>query len=206
VHCAWRKHGEPVCTVLAEFDSQDALHAAEISAISEFGTMSPDGYNVSTGGDTAPSINPEVAAKISARAKGRKYKDTSSWVESTTEMWKDENYRKKVLNGIQTFWTDDKRKARSEISKRIWADRKAAGWVMPEATKEKLRGKNFSAETRAKMSDAAKGKPKAPRTDKTRKKLSESTAASWANPEIKKRRSEAIREALAAKRANQLVK
>jgi len=206
VHCAWRKHGEPVCTVLAEFDSQDDLHAAEIAAISEFGTMSPDGYNVSIGGDTAPSINPEVAAKISARAKGRKYKDTSSWVESTTEMWKDESYRKKVSIGLKAAWSDEMRKSAGERLKARWERRKAEGWVMPEATKKKLREKNFSAETRAKMSDAAKGKPKAPRTDKTRKKLSESTAASWANPEIKKRRSEAIREALAAKRANQLIK
>src|SRR5258707_2123341 len=67
VHCAWRAHGEPLIEVLGQYDNIEALHAAEITAIQECGTLSPGGYNVSYGGDTAPSTRPEVAAKISAK-------------------------------------------------------------------------------------------------------------------------------------------
>jgi len=198
VHCAWRAHGRPVVEVLAEFDSQEELHAAEIAAIAKLNTGCPHGYNVSLGGDTAPSKNPEVAAKIAARATGRKHTDTAVWVASTAEMWKSDEYRKKVLDGVNAYWTDERRAAVSEKRKAVWAKRKADGWTMPESTKEKLRGRKRSDVTRQKMSDAAKGKPKAPRSDETRAKLSAAIARSWANPDIREKRSSAIRAAKAA--------
>src|SRR5512137_1465728 len=66
VHCAWRKHGKPDITVVAEFNTQDELHAAEKAAIIAVGTLVPNGYNVAYGGETAPSKNPDVAAKIAS--------------------------------------------------------------------------------------------------------------------------------------------
>lgn len=70
---------------------------------------------------------------------------------------------------------------------------------MPEATKEKMRGKVFSEETRAKMSAAAKGKPKAPRTEATCAKLAENTKRQWSDPELKAKMGAAISEALKTK-------
>lgn len=75
VHKAWRAHGEPTVSVLCQCESHEELHKAEIEAIAANGTLSPDGYNLSFGGETAPSINPDVARKISASLKGREFSE-----------------------------------------------------------------------------------------------------------------------------------
>lgn len=68
---AWRKHGAPTLTVLAIVD--DAyLCETERRAIAVFGTLSPGGYNLTVGGESSPAKHPEVRAKMSAAAKGRK--------------------------------------------------------------------------------------------------------------------------------------
>lgn len=71
VYNAWRKHGEPTLTVLATLSESDML-AAEKRAIVDHGTRWPNGYNFTDGGDTPPSLDKAVAAKISAALKGRK--------------------------------------------------------------------------------------------------------------------------------------
>ena len=68
---AWRKHGAPALTVLAIVDDADLLET-EKRAIAVFGTLSPGGYNLTEGGDANPSKHPEVRAKMSAAATGRK--------------------------------------------------------------------------------------------------------------------------------------
>jgi hypothetical protein len=188
VHCAWRKYGEPEITVVAEFDTQDELHAAEKAAIIAVGTLAPQGYNVAYGGDTAPSKNPEVAAKIADKATGRKYSDVSSWVDASTRRWKDADYRKKVSDGLKATWTDEKRAERSEQSKRVWQERKASGYAMPETTKQKLAAYERTPETRAKMSESAKARKREPRDDETKQKIAGKTASSWQNPEVRAKR------------------
>ena len=195
VHCAWRKHGEPIVTVLAEFDTHDELHVAEIGAIISFGTLAPNGYNVSFGGDTAPSKNPEVAEKIAKKATGRKYSDTSSFAKASIKQWEDEEYRQKVVEGVKASWTDDKRKARSEKSKEFWKKRKESGWVMSESQKEKLRNKVVTDEARRNMSIAAKSKQRVQHSEKTRAKISENTAKAWKDKSITEKRVKAIKAA-----------
>lgn len=179
VHCAWRQHGDPIVDVIGVFDTQDELNAAERATIAALNTLAPNGYNISRGGDMAPSTNPEVAAKIAAKAKGRKHKDTTVWAKSSLEKWKSEGYRQKVLEGVARSWTPEARAARSELSKAAWARRKEAGWTMPESTKEKLRKKVFSEETRAKMSESARKRKRAPVSDATRQKHSERMKQLW---------------------------
>ena len=48
------------------------LQDLEIAAIQAFRTRSPSGYNLTAGGQTSPSREPEVRAKISAAMAGRK--------------------------------------------------------------------------------------------------------------------------------------
>jgi hypothetical protein len=158
VHCAWRRYGEPEITVVGTFQSADDLHKAEIALIAELGTCAPNGYNVSLGGDTAPSKNPAVAAKIAEAAKGRKHKDTSVWAASTAKQWEDPEYRAKVMSGLKASWNDKKREEISIRSKAMWAKRKAEGWVVSESTREKMRNKIISDESRAKMSASAKNR------------------------------------------------
>jgi len=179
VHCAWRKHGEPVVSVVAEFETQAELHAAEKASIIAVGTLAPNGYNVSYGGDTAPSTNPDVAAKISQKAKGRKYADTSAWSNALNLRWESAEYRQKVSDGLKALWTDERKAERSEQSKKIWAERKANGWKMPESTKQKLAQKVVTAETRERMSASAKARKREPFSVETRKKISENTTRIW---------------------------
>lgn len=68
---AWRKHGEPQVVVLAILEASQ-LHESEVRAIKAFGTLAPDGYNATIGGEVSPSSSPEVRAKISASLTGKK--------------------------------------------------------------------------------------------------------------------------------------
>jgi len=188
VHCAWRKHGEPVITVLAEFETHDELHAAEIAAIAELGTMSPNGYNVSIGGDTAPSKNPKVAAKIAVKAKGRKIKDTTRVADATRRKWQDDGYRQKVSDGLKAFWTDERKEQRSKQSKDAWCKRKESGYVMSDETKQKLASYERTAETRAKMSASAKRRPAPKLNAEAQVRQAAGVARSWADPEIRAKR------------------
>lgn len=63
VHKAWRKHGEPVMTVLAVVEDRD-LAETEIRAIKEFNTLVPNGYNMTPGGEDSPMLVPEIKAKL----------------------------------------------------------------------------------------------------------------------------------------------
>jgi len=196
VHCAWRKYGEPEISVVAEFQTQDELHAAEKASIIAVGTLAPQGYNVAYGGETAPSKNPDVAAKIAEKATGRKFDDTSAWAEATTKLWQSDDYRKKVSTSLKASWTDERRAARSEHFKQVWQKRREAGHSMSTETKKKLASYERSPETRAKMSAAAKARVRGPRSDETKQKIAAKTAASWQDPEIRQKRSEAIKAAL----------
>jgi len=158
VHCAWRMHGEPQVEILATFETQDELHAAEISAIVDHRTLSPNGYNISYGGDTSPLKNPEVAKKVAAAAIGRKYQDKARFVDAAKKLWESAEYREKVSASLKACWTPEMREKRSEISKAMWAKQKLAGWEMPESHKSKLAGRVFSDETRRKMSVSAKAR------------------------------------------------
>jgi hypothetical protein len=188
VHCAWRKYGEPAITVAAEFETQAELHAAEKVAIIALGTLAPQGYNVAYGGETAPSKNPDVAAKISAKATGRKYADVSSWVKASIELWKNQDYRKKVTESLKATWTDEMRLARSMQTKLAWKERIKSGYVMPESTKQKLADYKRTPETRAKMSQAAKERTRPARDESTKQKISGKTTSSWQDPVIRAKR------------------
>lgn len=197
VHCAWRKYGEPLIEVIGEFDSPESLHKAEIDAIRDQSTLAPEGYNVGIGGETAPSKSPSVKAKISATSKGRVHSiEVKAFIaENSKNNWTNDEYREKVSSGLKASWTDEMRKAAGERSKARWEKRKLDGWVMPDSQKDKLKAKIVSEETRAKMSAAAKGKKKAPRSQATKDKLSESTKRAWQDKELSARRVRSIKSA-----------
>lgn len=53
VHAAIREHGDPTLSVLAQVEDSE-LHAAEVKAIAEWGTLHPEGYNMTAGGVGGP--------------------------------------------------------------------------------------------------------------------------------------------------------
>lgn len=197
VHNAWRKYGEPKFEIIGEYESQEDLHQAEIKAIKEYNTLIPNGYNISKGGDTAPSKNPIVAAKISELAKGRSHtkKTKKLLTKKLKERWQDPEYQEKVSKGLKKAWTPEMKKERSKFFKEMWARRKAEGWKMPESTKEKLRNKTFSEETLKKMSEAAKKRVRKPMTQEQCQAISERVKKDWQNKELSERRIKAIRKA-----------
>lgn len=71
VHNAWRKHGEPEVELLW-FGDLELIRELEVDAIIYFGCRVPGGYNISSGGEVAPSKSPEARAKISANNGMRK--------------------------------------------------------------------------------------------------------------------------------------
>lgn len=197
--------------MLGEFETPEQLHRAEILAISDLGTLSPGGYNVSVGGDTAPSKNPEVAAKIAAAAKGRKHADTSSWSDALRKQWQDPAYRAKISAGARAAWTDEMRAAAGERSKARWEKRRAEGWAMPEEAKAKIRQRKFSdealakmresakkrgipAEQRQKMVEAQRDRRRAPHSEDRCKNIAAGIKAAWADP-VKRERLMAARKA-----------
>jgi group I intron endonuclease len=192
VHCAWRKHGEPEIEVLGEYGDMDSLHAAEKDFIASLNTLSPHGYNIGYGGETAPSKSPEVAAKIAAKAKGRGHTDTAreQIADSMRDRWDDPEYRKKVSAGLRAAVTPERRAQMAELTRA-----RMTGRAHSEETKAKLRRRKFSEETRRKMSEAAKARKREPHSEETKRKMSANTKAAWLDPELTARRVAAIRAA-----------
>lgn len=199
VHNAWRKHGEPSVSILLECDCAETLHQAEIDMIQKCGSLVPNGYNLSFGGDTAPSKSPEVAAKIAAKAKGRKIADTSAVSEGVRRNWQSDEYRKKVSDGLKATWNDERRKAASARIKKMWDTRRSSGWSIPDETKQKLSSRIVSEETRAKMSAAAKARTDRKHSPETRAKIAAATKKAWQDEEITERRVSAIKQARSKK-------
>jgi hypothetical protein len=199
VHNAWRKYGEPSVSILLECDCVEQLHKAEIDMIRDCGTLSPNGYNLCLGGETAPSKSPEVAAKIAAKARGRKIADTSAVSDGVRLNWQNPEYRKKVSEGLKASWNDDRREAASIRIKKMWAQRESIGWSMSDETKDKLSKKVISDETRAKMSAAAKARKDRKHSPETRAKIAAATKKAWQDDELTDRRVSAIRQAKAKK-------
>ena len=202
VHFAWRKYGEPEVKIICDsFATQDELHLAEIEAIKE--TLSPNGYNLAHGGETAPSKNPEVARKISLKGRGRKIDNKERRSEIATELWERPEYREKMSQSLKNAWTDDMRKERGEKMELIWAKRKSDGFAVPESTKEKLRNYERTSSTRKKMSLSAKKRinenPISHSKD-TKKKISEKTKEMWADPIKAEARRQKLRESWARRK------
>lgn len=202
VHLAWAKYGKPEVCVLGHFATKEELDQAESDAIREHGTLTPLGYNIGEGGRVASSKSPAVAAKISAKAKGRLHSEAAkaAITDTVKQNWQDPDYRQRVSAGVAAAWTEDARAQRAFVMKEIWAKRKESGFVMSESTKAKLAAREITPEWRAKMSAASKGKKKSERSAETRQKLADKTREQWKDPEIKARRAAAIRAGHAARK------
>jgi len=208
VHCAWRVYGEPDVLVLQECGSQSCLNNAERQLIVEHKPMAPNGYNVSTGGDTAPSKTASVAAKISQKAKGRKHSPEvlATISERSKASWQSDEYRQKVSLALRAAASlPDAKARRSELSKELWRQKFADGWKMPESTRAKLAAREISDETRKRMSEAAKNRVRAPHSDATKKKMAENARRQHASmtPEQKAEQAQKIRAGQSASKVTQ---
>lgn len=197
VHCAWRKYGEPEIEIIGKYKSQKELNEAEIKAIKDFNTLTPNGYNLSYGGENAPSVNPVVARKIGKKNKGliRSKKEKERMSKQALALWQTDEYRENVSKGLKSIWDDKRRKETSKRMKRIWKEKKANGYEFPEHQREILKNKVVSEETRKKMSEAAKKRKRGPRSQSFKDKVTQKTKEAWQDPELTEKRVKSIRAA-----------
>lgn len=78
---AWRKYGAPAMRIIGKADHYDTAYAMEIALIEQLGTLAPNGYNMTKGGDGF-ILAPEVVAAM-GRRRSRRY-------------WEDEDYRARM--------------------------------------------------------------------------------------------------------------
>lgn len=72
VHAAWRKYGEPKVHIVTECH-KNFLPIIEEHLILLKNTITPNGYNISPGGDMSPMLIPEIVEKIAAKKRGSKH-------------------------------------------------------------------------------------------------------------------------------------
>lgn len=147
---------------------REELNEREIYWIAQLGTLSPDGYNLTSGGGQGTSVSDETKAKVSAAGKGRTFSEESKAKMSAAQKGRT----------VGPMSEESKAKISAAQKGRV-SHRK--GKTLPEETKEKMsaahKGRTHSEETKEKMSESKmgivpwnKGKTS---SDKTKAKQSE---------------------------------
>ncbi len=167
---AIRKHGDEnfKWEILCECSTQEELNWMEIEMIREHGTLAPNGYNLTTGGD-AFEMSDETRKAMS---KGQR---ESPFVKANAEA-----QRGKKLS-------PEHRKAISEANKN-----NPENAALCRANAEANKDKPLSPEHRKKISEAKKGKPIHPLSTEHRKAISEGLMGKPLSPEHRKAISEAL--------------
>ncbi len=152
LHCALRKYGkgsfkfEKLCNCA----SREEMIRKEIETINLMSSRSPNGYNLTAGGEGLFNPTIEIRAKLSlAQIGNQKTKGQRRSVESRKRM-------SDARKGIPL--SDEHKKKISESRKGIPARNK--GWCHTDEAKAKMRGKRkpLSEEHKAKISKSNKGK------------------------------------------------
>lgn len=146
---AWQKYGEPTLTVLSVLENSD-LKEAEVRAISAYGTLSPDGYNLTTGGDLNTVLAKETRLRMSAAAKGRPVSEAAKAKLAVAN--KGNKYLLGHVHSVEA-------RAKMSISGlgKVKSAETRAKMSQAQTGNKKWLGRKHSAETRSKMSAAKKG-------------------------------------------------
>ena len=143
---AWRKYGAPTASALGVFEDH-YLMDAEKAAVAAFRTQSPHGYNMTPGGESPPTLVPEIAKRIGAKNKGKKR--TADFCRRLSE-----------LNVGKTLSAETKRK----LSIASTGNKNCIGRKASAETREKIgaahRGKKRNPDAVAKTAAANRGRPR----------------------------------------------
>jgi hypothetical protein len=131
VHEAWRQYGKPTIELIAEVDDS-LLHLAEVEAIAKYGTMSPDGYNLTSGGRRTKFVAASNRKKSEA-FKGRSFSDETRKRMSEAQRARDPNSR----HYLGPVWRG-KKQSPEHVAKRI-----RTGWKHSEESKRKMSAKSI---------------------------------------------------------------
>ena len=165
VHSALRKHGSENVEVktLVVANDRDFLGSLEINAIKAFGTLSPNGYNLTEGGEGRFDLSDESKRKRSQALKARKASDeTRSKISAATKRQMADPLVRAHLSKLAKL-----RKVSDETRKKI---------------SEASRLHHSSAEVRKRISD---GTRKAHARPEVKRKVAANAARRWSSEEAK---------------------
>jgi len=167
-HKALRKYGRNSFewSVLETTNDIETLNQLEKSYIAEYGTLTPNGYNLATGGSN--SRHNEITRKTLS--------------ELATAQWTQEDSRTKILNAIRLS------PKAIEARKTNGAARKGSTHSQESKEKMSLAHQNISSETRLKMSESAKMRD--PMPDEVKQKISNTLKGRPRSEETKSKISE----------------
>ena len=179
LHNAIEKYGRDAFTIEILHEVLDIfLDELEIEEIKKHNTMSPNGYNLTTGGNSNTFVSDETRRKLSEAQKGKNPTD-----ETRRKMSEAQKGRKRGTPSPET------RRKMSEAQK----GRKYGPLSLETRRKisEAQKGRNPTDKTRRKISEAKKGKKRGTPSPEHRKKLSEALKGRKFSPEHRKKLSEA---------------
>jgi group I intron endonuclease len=158
--------------VLCELDTYDDLLAAESIFIANLGTFSASGYNMTPGGETAPTLVKEIALRGGAtRSRTRRGVNHPMYGKRQSP----ETIEKRRVSLKKTASRPEWRAERAETTRRSWED-PAIRNRRVSASRGVKKGP-MSQETKDKLSLAKKGTVVSP---STREKLSRAAREMWA--------------------------
>jgi group I intron endonuclease len=107
LYSAIRKYGKEnfeISEIVSGDFSKDELNNLEIFFIQHYNTLSPNGYNLQTGGNTT-TLADEVKKSISNTMMGRKITWSEKISETIKQKWQNPEYREKQTNQIKILLT-----------------------------------------------------------------------------------------------------
>lgn len=163
---AWRKHGQPILSVLAVIEKCH-LYETEIGAIRSYGTLVPHGYNVSYGGDIPPMKNPMVAAKTTGENNSSKRPEVRAKISASVRALGDSHPMKRPESRarVSAFMTGRRPTLlHKEAQQAGFARLRTQGWISKNRGRARpdLRGDNHPSkrpEARARVSARFNGVP-----------------------------------------------
>lgn len=180
INYAIKKYGDNFHKRILVIGKLNYIKDLEIKSISRFNTISPNGYNLSLGGDTSPTINPLVARKMALSLTGKKKsKEHALNISKGKIGYKASDETKKKLS----LANKGKIPSKETLEKRSMA---LKGRVLSEEHRNKisesLKGKKASDEAKLKMSLAKKGKTGHSMTDEAKAKISNARKGKHLSP------------------------
>ena len=165
--------------VLEECD-REMMNDREVHWIAYFDSVSPNGYNLTSGGGQAFTVSDETKKKLSSANKGKKHtKETKAKLSASHKGKKQSEEHKANISAAKKGKPSTKKGKTTppEVRAKISAGKKGKK-IGPQSEEHKAKlsasqkGKKKSEETKAKRSASMKGKNTGHRSEETRAKLS----------------------------------
>lgn len=189
IHRAIRKHGWENFEVSVIWEGPiESLNEQESFFIREHNSLSPFGYNLTTGGQASREIAEETKEKISA---------------GLVSNWADSGYREKVIATRKQTWSNPELlRKRSEAAKKRWEDPEfrenmqaalQAALDTPEIHEIRSQNTKKMWETEEQRNKIIEQMKITASTPEEKERKSRKSKAAWKNPERKQKGTEAMK-------------